>query len=74
MEKKQYLFCPGPVMVSEQVRQVLSHPDMGHRAVAFEEVIQNVQNNLLKVFKADEEHTVLLITGSGTAANETVIY
>ncbi len=73
MEKKQYLFCPGPVMVSEQVRQVLLHPDMCHRVAAFEEVIQNIQNNLLKIFKADNEHTVLLITGSGSAANETVI-
>ena len=73
MEKKQYLFCPGPVMVSEKVRESLRHPDMCHRVPAFEKVIQNAQNNLLKVFKANEEYAVLLITGSGTAANETVI-
>ncbi len=28
MEDKQYLFCPGPVMVSETVRKALLHPDM----------------------------------------------
>ena len=73
MGKDHYLFCPGPVMVSERVRRVLPHPDVCHRVPSFERVIQNIQNNLLKVYKANEEYTVLLITGSGTAANETVI-
>jgi 2-aminoethylphosphonate-pyruvate transaminase len=73
MKEKQYLFCPGPVMVSEKVRKALIHPDMCHRVPSFENVIQNVQNMLLKVYKANEDYTILLITGSGTAANETVI-
>jgi len=51
----------------------MAHPDVCHRARVFENVIQNIQKNLLKVYKANEEYTVLLITGSGTAANETVI-
>ena len=73
MEHKQYLFCPGPVMVSETVRQALPHPDMCHRVPSFENIIQNIQKNLLKIYKADEDYTILLITGSGTAANETVV-
>jgi len=73
MKNKQYLFCPGPVMVSEKVRQALLHPDMCHRVPSFENVIQNVQNMLLEVFNANEDYTILLITGSGSAANETVI-
>ncbi len=73
MGKNHYLFCPGPVMVSERVRKALLHPNMGHRVPAFEKVIENVQNNLLKIYKANDEYTLLLITGSGTAANETVI-
>jgi 2-aminoethylphosphonate-pyruvate transaminase len=73
MKEKQYLFCPGPVMVSEKVRQALLHPDMCHRVPSFENIIQNVQNKLLEVYKANEDYAILLITGSGTAANETVI-
>jgi 2-aminoethylphosphonate-pyruvate transaminase len=73
MKEKQYLFCPGPVMVSKKVRQALLHPDMCHRVPSFENVIQNVQNKLLEVYKANEDYAILLITGSGTAANETVI-
>ena len=73
MKRNHYLFCPGPVMVSDHVRQALLHPDMCHRVPAFEGIIRNVQRNLLSVYKANEDYTVLLITGSGTAANETVI-
>lgn len=73
MNRSHWLFCPGPVMVPDRVRQALFHPDMCHRVSGFEKIIQNVQKNLLKVFNANEEYTILLITGSGTAANETVI-
>ncbi len=73
MEKDHFLFCPGPVMVSDRLRQALLHPDMCHRVPAFERCMQNIQENLLKIYKADNDYTILLITGSGTAANETVI-
>ncbi len=73
MNKDHYLFCPGPVMVPERVHQALLHPDMCHRVPGFEGVIQNTQKNLLTVFRATDAFTVLLITGSGTAANETVV-
>jgi 2-aminoethylphosphonate-pyruvate transaminase len=73
MENKHYLFCPGPVTLSEAVQQSLPHPDMCHRVPEFEKIMTSIQQNLLKIFKANEKYTVLLITGSGTAANETVI-
>ena len=73
MNKSHYLFCPGPVMVPDKVRQALLHPDMCHRVPGFESVMRNIKKNLLNVFKANDEYTILLITGSGTAANETVI-
>ncbi len=60
-------------MVSDRVRLALLHPDMCHRVPVFEDILRNVQRNLLTVYKADEDYTILLITGSGTAANETVI-
>jgi len=73
MSDTHYLFSPGPVMVSDRVHSATLHPDICHRVPAFEKVIQNLQSNLLKVYKANDEYTVLLITGSGTAANEAVI-
>lgn len=73
MSTTHHLFSPGPVMVSDRVRNALLHYDIGHRVPGFEKVIQNIQKNLLKVCKANDEYTILLITGSGTAANEAVI-
>jgi len=73
MEKKQYLFCPGPVNVSEAVKKSLPHLDICHRVPDFEKIMLSLQQNLHKIFKANSEYTILLITGSGTAANETVI-
>jgi 2-aminoethylphosphonate-pyruvate transaminase len=60
-------------MVSDRVRQALLRPDMCHRVPDFEKIVRNIQRNLLNVFKANDDYTILLITGSGTAANETVI-
>jgi 2-aminoethylphosphonate-pyruvate transaminase len=73
MKDKQYLFCPGPVMVSDKVRTELFHPDMCHRVPSFENIIQNIQKDLLKIYNANDNYAILLITGSGTAANETVV-
>lgn len=73
MSQDNYLFCPGPVNVDDKVRQALLHPQIGHRVPYFMNVIKNVQENLHKICKADDEYIVLLITGSGTAANESVI-
>jgi 2-aminoethylphosphonate-pyruvate transaminase len=60
-------------MVAESVRQALLHPNIGHRVPAFEEIMKSIQQDLLEIFKASDDYTALLITGSGTAANETVI-
>lgn len=73
MIRNQKLFCPGPVMVSDRVKLSLLHDDMCHRVPEFENILKNIQKNLLSVFKANDDYTTLLITGSGTAANETVI-
>jgi 2-aminoethylphosphonate-pyruvate transaminase len=73
MQQEHCLFCPGPVMVAPEVRLALIHKQICHRVPEFESVLRNTQENLLKIFKADDRYTVLLITGSGTAANETII-
>lgn len=68
-----YLFCPGPVTVSERVRQTLLHPDIGHRMPQFKNIFKSLQEKFLQIYKANKDYTILFITGSGTAANETVI-
>ncbi len=73
MERGNFLFCPGPVNVDDQVRKACLHPQVGHRVPFFENVLANLQKILRQVFQAGEDHVILLITGSGTAANETVI-
>lgn len=70
---KRYLFCPGPVTVSERVKSIVNYPDIGHRMPQFEMLFRSLQEKLLQVYKADKDYTVLFITGSGTSANEAVI-
>ena len=73
MEKKNHLFSPGPVMASKRVHEAALHDDICHRVPEFEGLIKRLQENLLKVFQANDEYYILPITGSGTAANEAVI-
>jgi len=60
-------------MASERVHKAALHEDICHRVPEFEGLIKRLQENLLKVFQANDEYFILPITGSGTAANEAVI-
>ena len=71
--KKQKLFSPGPVMVEDNVRKALLHPDICHRSSEFEELFQKLQKKICTLFGADDSYYSLVISGSGTAANETVL-
>jgi 2-aminoethylphosphonate-pyruvate transaminase len=74
MGKSLKLFTPGPVNVSDEVRKSLIFDDIGHRESEFEKLFDETTKNLLKVFHANEKkYKTLLITGSGTCANETVL-
>ena len=73
MIKPKMLFTPGPVTTSERVKASLNHPDLCHRRPEFEQVVQRVRTNLLTLFGADEQYTVAVVSGSGTAANETAL-
>ncbi len=69
------LLNPGPVNVSERVRQALLHPDICHRESECSELIGSIRQKLLKAFVPGEEdeYTAILITGSGTAAVEAAL-
>ena len=69
------LFNPGPVNVSERVRQALLQPDICHRESEFSELLADIRQKLLKVFVPGEEdeYTAIVLTGSGTAAVEAAL-
>ncbi len=69
------LLNPGPVNVSERVRQALVRPDVCHRESEFTELLYGIQAKLLKLFVpgAEAEYAAVVLTGSGTAAVESAV-
>lgn len=69
------LLNPGPVNVSERVRQALLRPDVCHRESEFTELLHGIQAKLLKLFVsgAESEYAAVVLTGSGTAAVESAV-
>jgi len=68
------LLNPGPVNLSERVRQALLRPDLCHREPEFSELQQSIRARLLDVYHLDEHNwTAVLLTGSGTAAMEAML-
>ena len=68
------LLNPGPVTLSDRVRNSLSGPDLCHREEEFGLLQQNIRENLLRVYDLSNENWApVLLTGSGTAAVEAMI-
>jgi len=69
------LLNPGPVNVSERVRQALQRPDICHRESDFADLMQGIREKLLLAFapKVVAQYVALLVTGSGTAAVEAAV-
>jgi len=69
------LLNPGPVNVSERVRQALLRPDICHRESEFTDLLQGIRQKLIRAFAPNysSEYVALVITGSGTAAVEAAI-
>ncbi len=67
------LLNPGPVNVSERVRQALLRPDICHRESEFVELIQSIREKLVRAFAPGGEYLALVLTGSGTAAVEAAV-
>lgn len=73
MVEKKMLFTPGPVMTSEALKAVLLQPDIPHRQPAFEQYVRRIRASLLQLSGADEGYTAVVVSGSGTAANEAAL-
>lgn len=68
------LLNPGPVTLSERVRQALLRPDICHREAEFSELQNGIRNNLLDVYQLPADvWAAVLLTGSGTAAVEAML-
>lgn len=72
---KYLLFIPGPVTVAENVREAIAKRDICHRAAGFKSLLQSIERKLLKLFEIrnTSEYRAVVITGSGTAANESIL-
>lgn len=67
------LLNPGPVNVSDRVRQALLRPDICHRESEFSDLIEGIRDKLVRAFAPSQEYMAILITGSGTAAVEAAL-
>ncbi|NRA01469.1 MAG: alanine--glyoxylate aminotransferase family protein [Myxococcales bacterium] len=66
---ERLLLGPGPSNVSEAVRQAMARPTLGHLDPAFLEILDDVQEMLRRVFRANHPLT-LPISGTGSAGME----
>lgn len=74
MIEKKMLFTPGPVMTAKRVKMAAFAPDICHRKPVFEKLYSDIRNNLLKLFHGEkDEYTTVVVSGSGTSSNETVL-
>lgn len=73
--KKYLLFTPGPVNVASNVRAAIAKEDICHRELDFDYLLQSIEQKLLQLFeiKNTEDYRAVVITGSGTAANESML-
>lgn len=72
--KDYLLLCPGPVNVHENICQAMT-THIGHREEEFSDLLSRVNEKLLDVYEIKNRNTYypVVITGSGTAANEAVL-
>lgn len=74
MLEKKLLFAPGPVLTDERIKKAALVPDICHRRPDFENVYEEVRKKLIRLFRGTEEaHTAVVVSGSGTSSNETVL-
>ena len=73
--KTLFLFTPGPVNVAENVRLAICKEDICHREPEFDSLLRSIQEKILKLFEIENtaDFRAVVITGSGTAANESIL-
>jgi 2-aminoethylphosphonate-pyruvate transaminase len=72
--RRYVLLNPGPVLISQAVKNALADAEVCHRDSDYTKLIERLHAKLLSVFRGDpDDYGVLLLTGSGTAAVEASI-
>ena len=64
---------PGPVNVTDKVRDAQLRGDLCHRESEFSDLMSSIRKKLLRAFGIEQEYSATLITGSGTAALEMAV-
>ena len=72
-KRRWVLMNPGPVNVTPRVRRALGGADICHREKEFSDLLSGLRRKLLKIFRISDTHTVAFLTGSGTAALESML-
>ena len=67
------LLNPGPVNITDKVRQAMTLPDLCHREKEFSNFMAAIRTKLLQAFNIEETFTSVLVSGSGTAALEMAV-
>jgi 2-aminoethylphosphonate-pyruvate transaminase len=72
---KYLLFTPGPVNVAENLRAAVSKEDICHREADFDVLLKSIEQKILSLFQIEQrnQYNAVVITGSGTAANEALL-
>lgn len=75
MLDKYLLFTPGPVNVAETLRVAISKEDICHREPDFDALLGSIEHKLISLFQIRNRarYRAVVITGSGTAANEAIL-
>lgn len=72
--KRNLLLNPGPVTITERVRQALIQPDLCHREPEFATLTLDIKQRLVSVYpQAATDYEAIVITGSGTCAVEAML-
>ncbi len=68
--KRLVLLNPGPVNVTDKVRDAMLRGDMCHREHEMTELLQSIREKIVTAFQIEDDYSAVLISGSGTSALE----
>lgn len=71
--QKMILLNPGPVNVTERVKMGWNRPEICHRESDFSDLLNGIRKKIKVISDVDDQYTVVVITGSGTASMEAAV-
>ncbi len=73
MDSKLSLFTPGPLQVSERVKESVRRSDLVHRGYVFGDILSDLQKKFLQVLELDNDYFPVFFTATGRGVNEAMI-